>query len=516
MCGYKRDIIGDYFQIPELKLTPGEQRIVDILKEKYPEGFTYEELAEKYGQPDYSPENIATYCKRLNNRNVIYVELKKGERKRNKHTAYFEDYNYISNEEKGFAYPFAPGYVQYDGDFLDYFKKLKLELEEPIADIYSKIVEFLLEAVQHKKHIPQQCNVCRYDHEMRDFIRATLLRLIDGIEEHNEFINVIAPFIQGKEIVTKATHKRPKSELEHTPSKENEQKKIAQKELMKGQQITRPMENEEQTASHETPHKQYKRKPHTEERKRQISEHMKGYFHPQEDIEKMRKYSPDDNAFDEKSADAKYWIGYIMGRGTIKISSDVPNSPSVKISVLIRDRNHLDKFKEFIYPKREAPSVYVNEKKGVCDFEFSSRRIVSKLERYGIRLQKVILLENDKDFWRGLIDANASGKSGKFEISRYGKITLQVKKGQDLILQFKTFAENILGHSIGEPIRVGKKWSLTITDGNAVELYLKLLYEKNSIALDRNLKKIEQILSLPEYKTKTWVRKYFTYIPTNK
>jgi hypothetical protein len=51
--------------------------------------------------------------------------------------------------------------------------------------------------------------------------------------------------------------------------------------------------------------------------------------------------------------------------------------------------------------------------------------------------------------------------------------------------------------------------------GNFVELYLKLLYDKNSV--DGNLKKIEQILSLPEYKTKAWVnlslifRKYFTH-----
>ncbi len=45
--------------------------------------------------------------------------------------------------------------------------------------------------------------------------------------------------------------------------------------------------------------------------------------------------------------------------------------------------------------------------------------------------------------------------------------------------------------------------SLTITDGNAVELYKKLLYDKNSIALDRNLEWMKQVLSLSEYKTKT-------------
>ena len=143
--------------------------------------------------------------------------------------------------------------------------------------------------------------------------------------------------------------------------------------------------------------------------------------------------------------------------------------------------------------------------------------------------EKVSILEDDRDFWRGFIDGNACGRSGRFEILRYGKISLKVKKGHGLILQikikkghglilqFKTFAENILGRSIGEPKPEKRNLSLTITDGNAVELYLKLLYDKNSVALDDNLKKIEQILSLPEFQTKTWVnlslifRKYFIH-----
>jgi hypothetical protein len=61
-----------------------------------------------------------------------------------------------------------------------------------------------------------------------------------------------------------------------------------------------------------------------------------------------------------------------------------------------------------------------------------------------------------------------------------------------LILQFKTFAENLLGCFIGEPKLEVKNWSLTITGGNAVELYRKLLYDKNCIALDRSLEWMKQ------------------------
>ena len=218
---------------------------------------------------------------------------------------------------------------------------------------------------------------------------------------------------------------------------------------------------------------------------------MQGYYHSQQDIEKMRKYPLDDTAFDNLSADAKYWIGYIMARGSVKRSSGVPNSPSLKISILKKDRNHLDTFKEFIDSKL---SVYEAKNRGVCEFEFSSRRIVSELERYGIRPkmryhEKVILLENDKDFWRGFVDGNAI-----FDI----KPSLRIKRGRELILQFKIFAEKILGCSIGVSIPEGKMgdWSLTITGINAAELYKKLLYDKNGIALDRNMEWLKQALSL--------------------
>jgi hypothetical protein len=101
-------------------------------------------------------------------------------------------------------------------------------------------------------------------------------------------------------------------------------------------------------------------------------------------------------------------------------------------------------------------------------------RILIKLEKYGINSnmryhEKVIMLENDRDFWRGFIDGNA-----RFDISKYGRISLRIKKGHELILQFKTFAEKILGRTIDEPILEVKNWSITLSDGNAVELLQKI------------------------------------------
>ena len=77
-------------------------------------------------------------------------------------------------------------------------------------------------------------------------------------------------FVLNEGIINEATYERLKSELRPTTSKVNEQKGPSQKEIMKEQQSTHPMENEEQTTRHTTTHKQHKRRRHTEEWKGRI------------------------------------------------------------------------------------------------------------------------------------------------------------------------------------------------------------------------------------------------------
>jgi len=477
----------------------GRRNTFEALRKGYPQGWTYQELTDTYKVKSTYPN-----CNTLLRENIIKGELVPGSRRRDATKYYFEDYNYINNKKEHFRFQFAPGYVQYTEDFLDNYEKLSGKFEYQIYQIYSSLMDILKDAVSNEKQTftRQQCKFCGYDHEMRDFMRATLLHLIDGIEEHDEFID----FILKEGIVTEAIYERPKTELRGTPSKENEWKKTAQKVVMKEQQSTRPMESEEQTAKLTTPHKQHKSgQHHTEEWKRKNSERMKGYFHLQEDIEKMRGYKIDDHAFDNLSAEAKYWIGYMMARGSIVERSSSSRNISIKFSVPREDRNHLERFKEFI--KSDLPIRY-HKIKRVCELEFRSRRILIEIEKYGIHNnmrynEKVTILEDDRDFWRGFIDGNTSGRSGKFEISSHGEITLRIKKGQELILQFKTFADKILGRTIGWPIQEVKNWSLRLTDRNALELYGKLLYDKNSIALDRNLELMKQVSSLSKYKTRT-------------
>jgi hypothetical protein len=497
---YDRYIKGAYNHRLE-HIPPAKQKILDALRENYPIGLSVLELA-KF-EPDINPKTAYALCKALAKDHFIIAKKEKVAMKRSPNYPaeryYFEDYNYFYNEKEGFSHPFAPGYVQYDDSFLvNYEKARHNDLEGQISYLLTQILRNNIRSLK-ETHSHQQCKFCGYDHEMRDFMRATLLHLIDELEANIQFIE----FMQREGIINEIAYEQLKSELRRTTLKVNEQKETAQKELMKEQRSTRSMENEEQTARYVTPHKQYKRGPHTEEWKlrakklnkdrwRKKTEHEKQKF-----IESVRKYPVDDHAFDMPlSADAKYWIGYTMG------CASIGNDTRIRFEKSRQDRNHLERFKEFIDSHRPVRDIKDTNR---CALEFSSPIIRNKLKEYGIHNnmkhnQKVSIFEDNRDFWRGFIDGN-----GKPKFSKKGSlISLRVKKGgRELILQFKTFSEKILGRSIGEPKLEVKKWSLALTDREAAELYGKLLYDKNSLALDRNLEWMKQILSLSEYKTKS-------------
>ena len=80
--GYKKYIKGDYYQVRGMKkLTDGQQQTLDKLRERYPKGSTYKELADTY---NLSEDSTNTNCQFLSNRNVIFTkrEVSKENKKR--------------------------------------------------------------------------------------------------------------------------------------------------------------------------------------------------------------------------------------------------------------------------------------------------------------------------------------------------------------------------------------------------------------------------------------------------
>jgi hypothetical protein len=202
LTGYHKYVKGVYYQNPKLQSTiKGEkQKIVDALKEGYPNGFSAQEL---HAFTKHQVEENSAYqlCKELANLNFIISKTEKGKKRRAVQRYYFEDYNYIYNLREGSRLPFAPGYVEYEKNFLDIYEKIRnKELEDKIQ--YS-LLEFLVPAIRATKNSGLLCKNCGYNHERRDFIRATLLRLIDDLETNRQFIE----FIRNEGIIGETRHK---------------------------------------------------------------------------------------------------------------------------------------------------------------------------------------------------------------------------------------------------------------------------------------------------------------------
>jgi hypothetical protein len=181
LTGYHKYIKGVYYQNSKLQSTiKGEkQKIIDALKEGYPNGFSAQEL-HTFTKHQVDENSAYQLCKELANLNFIISKTEKGKKRRAVQRYYFEDYNFIYNQREGSRLPFAPGYVEYEKNFLENYEQIRnKELEDKIQ--YS-LLEFLMRAIRSTKSSGLLCKNCGYNHERRDFIRATLLRLIDDLE----------------------------------------------------------------------------------------------------------------------------------------------------------------------------------------------------------------------------------------------------------------------------------------------------------------------------------------------
>lgn len=127
LLGYDKYIKGVYYQNSALKekITAEQQNILDALKKGYPNGLSAKDLSLAEGY--HIVENTAHQeCRDLIEQQIIIGKTEKREEsKRKVKKYYFEDYNYIYNSRENFRLLFAPGYVQYDKNFLAHYEKIR-------------------------------------------------------------------------------------------------------------------------------------------------------------------------------------------------------------------------------------------------------------------------------------------------------------------------------------------------------------------------------------------------------
>lgn len=149
------------------------------------------------------------------------------------------------------------------------------------------------------------------------------------------------------------------------------------------------------------------------------------------DSEKTRKYYLNQNSFDVLNEESVYWIGFIMGDGSIGKTGK--EFAVLTISLNSRDIDHLEKFKKFIntdkplhfQEKHDTYSITINSKY-ICDRLYSFGIINRK--SYNATEKKNIPEKLEKHYWRGLIDADGhlryDKKYDKWYIGLTGSYTL--------------------------------------------------------------------------------------------
>lgn len=125
---------------------------------------------------------------------------------------------------------------------------------------------------------------------------------------------------------------------------------------------------------------------------------------------------------------------------------------------------------------------------------FSSKRDAEALAKFGIVPKKsltpnIIGLENDRNFWRGVLDGD--GWIGVRNGHDGDKIILT--GSYPLLCQFKKFiVKNISGSIVS--IRPFGKYSRLYVYSNTARMLARLLFGNCLIALERKLKKAHQML----------------------
>lgn len=208
---------GHSYELEMLNRNTNEQ-ILTALIEAYPSGLTAHDIAERTDLPLKTVYSQLGELHReyyvVDDRDIIKIKLKGRPRshslqhgvskRRRRQIFHIESANSlvdIYNGKKGV--PLPPGNVAYADDFLNSWHKVVERQEE--EELCCSLLGFIDRTLRRMKESsddtikrtnPNQtaefcCPQCGVNHEARDFIRASLLHLLDHFERTNNFIELM-------------------------------------------------------------------------------------------------------------------------------------------------------------------------------------------------------------------------------------------------------------------------------------------------------------------------------------
>lgn len=188
--------------------TDSSRQILHAISSCYPKGITIAEISK---QTHTSANTVYNSLKPLENAGfIIKKKYKSGRGRPGAGAANYDDRSFKFHiENRNFAlnqddkYQFAPGYTKYTSDFL-YAWNVLVEKNQ-LDDVYSALIKILgpmmtkitssgdpiLKQLVPKADKSMQCQFCGVNHDARDFIRATLLHILDQFETSSMFMDLM-------------------------------------------------------------------------------------------------------------------------------------------------------------------------------------------------------------------------------------------------------------------------------------------------------------------------------------
>lgn len=207
-------------------------------------------------------------------------------------------------------------------------------------------------------------------------------------------------------------------------------------------------------------------------------------------INRFRKYTLNEHAFDEITPESAYWIGFLMADGCVSLNQII-------INLQEKDINHLIKFNSFLktnYPIKMIKSGY-NSSSLIASLVVSSKYITNRLSEYGVTPRKSLTakvcdeLAFNRDFWRGVVDGDGTLFLGKKE---YSYPQLNLGGSYHIINQYKYFIQSLV--NCDPKIEKIKSIFMLKISGKKAQKIIDTLYKNADIYLERKFLKSQDII----------------------
>ncbi|WP_346537522.1 hypothetical protein [Micromonospora sp. DPT] len=196
------------------------------------------------------------------------------------------------------------------------------------------------------------------------------------------------------------------------------------------------------------------------------------------------------DAFEDLTADACYWIGFLFADGCVSYRPG--RRPQISVGLSERDREHLVALRGFL--GSTSSISLAGPPRRSCQLSVRSSQLADRLIELG-RYEGSIdtQLVASRDFWRGVVDGD--GSIGVYEVSKVsGRKAAQFRLvGSRRLLD--AFLEFLATHGMnGLSVRPHKSICTVGTTGGSAAKITSLLYSGATVSLRRKAEAAARIL----------------------